>query len=152
MERISSEELRKLVRDALREALPQPAAEPKAASSFISKLRAALTGSRRIEVPVATASDLNAFAQEVARACEQADLKPAIMSGQITFVPSREQASATAPARSTHRMDKGVLTEALVIELGRTHGRVVLGKGVAVTPLARDRAREAKLEIVRDKP
>ena len=152
MERISSDELRKLVRDALREVLPQPIPESKSVSSFVSRLRAALTGSRRVEVLVATASDLNTFAQEVARACEQADLKTAIMSGQITFAPSRGQASASSPVRSTHRMDKGVLTEALVIELGKTHGRVVLGKGVAVTPLARDRAREAKLEIVRDKP
>jgi hypothetical protein len=153
MERISSDELRKLVREALREALPASKPTPSEPSSFVGKLRAALTGNRRVEVAIAGDADVTAFAQDLARACEQQDVKNAVMAGQLSFALKRGQAaSAAAPARSTHRMDKGVLTEALVIELGKTHGRVVLGKGVAITPLARDRAREAKLEIVREKP
>jgi len=152
MEKISSEELRKLVREALREALPAAKAVASEISSFASRMRAALAGARRVEVVVSTDAELTAFAQEVARACEQADLKTALMSGQVTFSLGKGQASASVSSRSTHRMDKGVLTESLVIELGKTHGRVVLGKGVAITPLARDRAREAKLEIVREKP
>ena len=60
---------------------------------------------------------------------------------------------AGTPTRNgTHRLDKGVLTEAMVIDIGRANHRVIVGKGVAITPLARDKAREMKLEIVRDKP
>ena len=152
MERISSDELRKLVREALREALPAPGPISPEPSSFVGKLRSAITGNRRVEVLLASDADLTAFAQELARACEQQDVKNAVMGGQVGFALKRGQAANTAPARSTHRIDKGVLTEALVVELGKTHGRVVVGKGVVVTPLARDRARDAKLEIVRDKP
>jgi len=42
-----------------------------------------------------------------------------------------------------------VLSEARVVELARTHDRIVVGPEVAVTPLARDKAREMKLDIVR---
>jgi hypothetical protein len=57
-----------------------------------------------------------------------------------------------AERKGTHRIDKGVLTEAMVVEIGRSNSRVIIGKTVAVTPLARDKAREVKLEIVREKP
>ncbi len=46
----------------------------------------------------------------------------------------------------------GVLTEAMVTELAAGHRRIVIGGEVVVTPLARDRARELKVEIVRQKP
>ena len=39
----------------------------------------------------------------------------------------------------------------MVAEIGKTNDRLVIGKGVVVTPLARDKAREVKLEIVRDR-
>jgi hypothetical protein len=61
--------------------------------------------------------------------------------------------SDQAPLRGeTHRLDKGVLTEAMVVEIGRRASRIILGRSVAITPLARDKARALKLEIVRDKP
>ena len=44
------------------------------------------------------------------------------------------------------------MTEIMVSEIGKTNDRLIIGKGVVVTPLARDKAREVKLEIVRDKP
>ena len=74
---------------------------------------------------------------------------------------AREQAAGggvrqereTGPVRNgTHRIDKGLLTETMVVEIGRSNSRIIVGKTVAVTPLARDKAREVKLEIVRDKP
>jgi hypothetical protein len=48
-------------------------------------------------------------------------------------------------------MATGVLTEAAVTA-ARTCSRIVIGPEVAVTPLARDRARALKIEIVREKP
>ena len=39
-----------------------------------------------------------------------------------------------------------------VAEIGRTHSKIIIGTDVAVTPLARDRAREIRIEIVRQKP
>jgi hypothetical protein len=45
-----------------------------------------------------------------------------------------------------------VLTEATVIAAAKAHSRIVVGPEVAVTPLARDRARALKIEIVRERP
>jgi hypothetical protein len=51
-----------------------------------------------------------------------------------------------------YRKDTGVLTEATVVAAGKAHARILIGSDVAVTPLARDRARELKIDIVRQKP
>ena len=48
-------------------------------------------------------------------------------------------------------MNDGMLNELRVEEIGRQYGTIVLGPNVVVTPLARDRARELKLELVRTK-
>ena len=51
-----------------------------------------------------------------------------------------------------YRLPSGVLNESKVVEIGRTHSKIIIGIDVAVTPLARDRAREIRIEIVRQKP
>ena len=122
-----------MVREALREAMP----EAKAAADD------------NVRVRIASDDDLNAFAREIAKADEAK--RAAILSGQMRFTLARSGAGAE-PRSGTHRLDKGVLTEAMVVEIGRANNRIIVGKSVAVTPLARDKAREVKLEIVRDKP
>ena len=66
--------------------------------------------------------------------------------------PLAGEEQTAPPRRGAYRMDSGVLGEAKVVELGRAHARILVGGGVVVTPLARDKAREMKLEIVRQKP
>jgi hypothetical protein len=66
--------------------------------------------------------------------------------------PSARRGGTERPRQGAFRVDAGVLTEAKVVEIGRTHAGIVAGCGVVVTPLARDKARELKLEIVRQKP
>jgi hypothetical protein len=50
------------------------------------------------------------------------------------------------------RLDRGMLSETRIAEIGKRHTRIIVGADVVVTPLARDRARELKLELVRSKP
>ena len=50
------------------------------------------------------------------------------------------------------RIDQGMLNEMRIAEIGKQYSRVLVGPEVVVTPLARDRARELKLELVRSKP
>lgn len=162
MSGISSNEIRQLVREALRELLPAAKAKPANATvsggSFLARLRAALTESKPVpvEVRIEAAADLNAFARDLLQV--QEDVKLGILSGKVQFglaARNGAAASAAAPAalpRSPHQISKGVVTEIMVAEIGKNHDRLVIGKGVVVTPLARDRAREVKLEIVRDRP
>ena len=155
MSGISSDEIRQLVRDALRELLPADKANPETSGgALLSRLRSALLDPRsaRVEVTLDTASDLKTFARDLLQAPE--DIKTGILSVKIELgLAARGGGVAPAPAtrKNQHQISKGVVTEIMVAEIGKTNDRLVIGKGVVVTPLARDRAREVKLEIVRDR-
>jgi hypothetical protein len=154
MSGISSEEIRQLVRDALRELVPAGKARPEASSgTLLARLRAALIDPKRpnVEVRIDNANDLSAFARDLLQAPE--DIRIGILSGKIGLGLARGTAGAAAPAqqRTSHQIAKGVVTEIMVAEIGKTSNRLIIGKGVVVTPLARDKAREVKLEIVRDR-
>jgi hypothetical protein len=49
-------------------------------------------------------------------------------------------------------MKTGVLSETKLVEIARSHKRIALGAEVVLTPLARDKAREMKVELTRQKP
>lgn len=155
MSGISSNEIRQLVRDALRELLPAARAKPATGGTLLSRLRAALSEpkSASVDIRMDDTGDLNAFARDLLQA--QEDVKIAILSGKIQFGLAARNgvtSSVAAPVapRSPHQISKGVVTEVMVTEIGKSHDRLIVGKGVVVTPLARDRAREVKLEIVRE--
>ena len=156
MSGISSEEIRQLVREALRDLLPRANTRSETRSgTLLSRLRAALVDPKgaTVDVSIANSHDLTAFARELLRAPE--DVKAGILSGKIALSLAGTAAGAapapSRPQRSAHQIMKGVVTENMIAEIGKTSDRLVIGKGVVVTPLARDRAREVKLEIVRDR-
>lgn len=154
MSGISSQEIRQLVRDALRELIPQKAQGAVSGGTLLARLRSALGDAKQstVEVRIDTASDLSSFARDLLQAPE--DIRLGILSAKIGLslaAGAGAVAVAAAPQRSTHQIAKGVVTEVMVTEIGRTSDRLIIGKGVVVTPLARDKAREVKLEIVRDR-
>ena len=75
-------------------------------------------------------------------------------------VPQASSGPAQSPAGAPDRparqgafiLGSGILTEALVTKLASGHRKIVIGGEVVVTPLARERARMLKLEIVRQQP
>ncbi|QIG46576.1 hypothetical protein G5V57_01665 [Nordella sp. HKS 07] len=158
MSGLSSTEIRQLVREALRELLPAVRSSPATGGggSLLSRLRSALVEPKPapVEIRIETAGDLNTFARDLLQA--QEDVRTGVLSGKIQFgLASRAggtaSVAASATPRSPHQISKGVVTEIMVTEIGKSHDRLLIGKGVVVTPLARDRAREVKLEIVRDR-
>jgi hypothetical protein len=154
MSGISSEEIRQLVRDTLRELVPAVKVRTDASGgTLLARLRAALTDPKRanVEVRIDNANDLSTFARDLLQASE--DIRIGILSGKIGLGLASGTAGIAAPAqpRAPHQIAKGVVTEIMVAEIGKTSNRLIIGKGVVVTPLARDKAREVKLEIVRDR-
>ena len=168
-----------LVRQALKEALGGTAAMAKAApepprrqdaasvvaepqAGFSLALRAALAKGRpaRIAVRVASAADLDRFARDIAEASGQPDLKSAIASGDLGFdLAGGAPGQAAAPAGSkappnsvTYEITSGVLSETKIVDIARSHRKILVGAGVVLTPLARDKARELKVELTRQKP
>lgn len=153
---ISSEDIRRLVREVLRDALPAIKAMPAAAGGLAQRIRTALGGGKQVEVTIAQDGDLNGFARDLIAAADDAELREAVRNGTVTFALARgtganASVAQAKPAQATHRVDKGLITETMVTEIGRSASRITIGKGVVVTPLGRDRARELKIEIVRDR-
>jgi hypothetical protein len=110
MARIDREELRALIREALKEALAGAPPPP-----LRGRTR---EGGRNIEPRLSPTPD------------------PSPQGG----------------GKGSYRHMSGVLTEAKIAAVAKSHRRIVIGSEVAVTPLARDKARELKLEIVREAP
>lgn len=151
---LDREELRQLVRDVLRSSLQGESAAslPGEPANLIEAIRQAILPGQSGAVAVA-ADDLNQFAREIVQAAGHEDLKAAIMTGRVTF--SRKvggTGEAKPPARGEpFRIDRGMLTEMRVAEIGKMHSKIIVAAEVVVTPLARDRARELKLVLVRSK-
>jgi hypothetical protein len=145
---------------------PRPETTAGERGSLSERVRRALKNGAAVEVAMAGERDLNAFAQQVALCALERDLLGAIAANRVRFKiagPTRGVAApagapgappaAAAPRDKTavFRWDKGVLNEARIAEIAKTHGRLVLGPKGVLTPLARDRARALKLEIERRK-
>jgi hypothetical protein len=131
---MDSDEIRRLVREALSEALD---------------VTAGPTGDEQaVAVTIESDADLMAFAREVAGNPD------AVKSGEKTYRLVRRETKPVAGATKTEeafRWEGGVLNEIKVIELAKHHSRVLLGSGAVVTPLARDKARHVKLELVKER-
>jgi hypothetical protein len=110
-ERIERDELRALIREALREALAHESPPP-------------LRGRDR----------------------EGGNMKSARLPSP-TPDPSPQGGGGNAL-----RFDGSVLTETKVRDAAGKHATIVVGPDVAITPLARDKARELKISIERQKP
>ncbi len=179
---VSHDEIRHMVRELLRDAVagggaeaapPEetPAAPARSAEigGLSERVRAALAGGGGgIEIEIASDSDLNAFAQQVALCALERDLLGAIASNRVRFRLAgggggsgggQEAAAAkqaTAPAApvkdgDAYHWEQGLLNETKVTEIARTHAKLVLGRRALLTPLAWDRARSLGLQVVRMK-
>ena len=173
----SKEQIRQAVREALLEALPVEHKKPQKALPPNSKLMKRLLesvqsdGKRSVSVDVRTQKSLNDFVQDLAQCLQDQHLAELVGAGRIKFSfaqgtgVGRSSGQATARRSSqpevtndrkaqngqtfNGRMQSGVLTEAKVLAISKTDQRIEIGKNVILTPLAKDRARRLKIEIVR---
>jgi hypothetical protein len=129
------DELRALVREVIRDVLPQglPVSEA---------------------VNLSTDEDLAAF---VARLLDlDPEQREELRSGRKRFrlaapvVPAAPAAEA-AGASPVRRIERGAVTEAVISQAARAGERLVLGRGAVLTPLARDRARASGVEIEKER-
>jgi hypothetical protein len=136
--------------------------------SVIAEEVAAVRGSKPAPGPaaaeeritIASDADLAAFARRVLSLAGDPGKAKEIAAGRYPFRLHRPAAQHNAPSAqqpapasaSAHRIDSGVVTEATLNKLPRGLTRLLLGPGVTVTPLAKDRARALGLTFERTKP
>jgi hypothetical protein len=140
-------------------AQPPPAGSPAAlapASSAPAQDGAAYTvrdGVAEVEtVSVRTDRELAAFVTRLLHLVENPRRRDDLRTGRLRFrLAPGGAAGASASARPVHRIDKGAVTEAAVRDAARAGARLVLGRRAVLTPLARDRARAAGVEIEKER-
>lgn len=119
----------------------------------VKNLRQGVAPAAPQPVRIAGDADLAAFAREVLRLAEDPTTRAAIEAGRHPFrlagnAPTTAAAPAT-PSGHNHRIDVGIVTEAVIGKLPATVKRVELGPGVSITPLARDRAKSRNISVER---
>jgi hypothetical protein len=111
-------------------------------------------------VAIGNDGDLVAFARRVLSLAGDPAKAKEIAAGRYPFRlarPAAQHASPpasqpSAPVVQSHRIDSGVVTESTLNKLPRGLSQLLLGPGVTVTPLAKDRARALGLMLERMKP
>jgi hypothetical protein len=165
------DDLRALVRAALREALPDGSARDPAPAPTE---RVPLTGppqdapaplaaapSPPYDAPTArraadddvvdlrTDSDLDAFVRRVLALADNPKHRGDLLTGRRRFrLASGTAAPSAAPV---HRVDRGAVTEMQVRQAAATGTRLVLGRRAVMTPLARDRARSLGVAVEKER-
>jgi hypothetical protein len=100
-------------------------------------------------VSLRTDADLGAFVRRLLHLFENPKHRDALRSGRLRF--RLEPVALPGSAQPAHRVEKGAVTEAMVTDAARAGARLVLGRRAVLTPLARDRARSAGVEIERER-
>ncbi|MBC8158960.1 MAG: hypothetical protein H8E94_06485 [Alphaproteobacteria bacterium] len=157
----TSDEIRRMVREALRSVAPNASAvSPAPGIDIAAQIRADLQrqGTSSIPVQLTGDFDLNLFIGRILSLADAGDIRNAMASGKVRFtmedIGAAPASSITAPPASTgaYVFDKGVLNETKIAEIAKTHTRAEIGRAAVITPLARDRARELKIELIRRRP
>ena len=100
-------------------------------------------------VSIRTDADLGNFVLHLLHLFENPKHRDALRAGRLRF--RLAAAAAAGSAQPSHRIEKGAVTEAMVAASARAGARLVLGRRAVLTPLARDRARAAGVEIVKER-
>ena len=151
---VDADELRSLVREVLADLLPggrpSPGAGPPGAPGQEGPVFTPRDGVRDVEtVSLRTDAELAAFVTRLLHLFENPMHRAALTAGRLRF--RLAPAGVAGSARPTHRIEKGAVTEAAVRAAARDGARLVLGRGAVLTPLARDRARAAGVEIEKER-
>ena len=143
-----SEELRALVREVIRDVLPEGLAVTETVNLSTDEDLAAFV-KRLLDLDPGQREELRSGRKRFRLASPQAPSVPA-GGGQVGAGHSNgaERAGPSAPVR---RIERGAVTEAVIAAAARAGERLVLGRGAVLTPLARDRARASGVPIEKER-
>jgi hypothetical protein len=153
------DELRALVREVIRDVLPQGLSVTETVNlstdedleAFVKRLldldpaeREQLRSGRKRFRLAAAPTAPTAQAAQAAQAAQTSPAPPV----PAAAVSGAERAGGSTPVR---RIERGAVTEAVINQAVRAGERLVLGRGAVLTPLARDRARASGVPIERER-
>jgi hypothetical protein len=148
---LDGNELRALIRDVIAAEIAAVKRDAAPAASAPAEHRVRIAGD----------ADLAAFAKQVLSLANDPATRNAIANGSYRFKLEGGSSGAptvSAPAANTSaridpvRIERGVVTETMLLKLPKGTKRLQVGASVSVTPLARDKANSLGITIERMKP
>jgi hypothetical protein len=142
---------------------PPPQVPPPPVAAVLRPGGQAHAQDRTERVTLASDADLDRFVRALADRLEDPAERAAVRSGRLRFTLNgggghggqggrgARGARAAGPP-GTVRVDRGAVTERTVAQAARDGARLVLGPRAVLTPLAREKARAAGVEIEREQP
>jgi len=143
----TSEALRQMVREVLREVLPRDAEPAPGPQSPAPGPRGDGPDVRRVRVQ--DDRDLADVVTQVLRLAEDPARVADLRSGRIRFALVTGDAPPATSAPGPIEVDRGAVTERLIQRASREQRPLRLGPRAVVTPLARDRARALGVALER---
>jgi hypothetical protein len=143
---LSTEELRAVVREVLRDVLPAALTDrphPPAGSPADEALT------------LRDDADLDAFVRRLAARCADPAQRAALAEGRHGYrlapaTSGSRPAAPPDPSDGVTRVDRGAVTERTVAKAAAGGHRLVLGRRAVLTPLARDRARSLGVTVEKE--
>jgi hypothetical protein len=138
------EELRALVREVIRDMLPQGLSVTETVNLSTDEDLAQFV-KRLLDLDPDEREELRSGRKRFRLAAPRAPQAPQAPAGAVN---GAERAGESSPVR---RIERGAVTEAVINQAARAGQRLVLGRGAVLTPLARDRARAAGVPIEKER-
>ncbi|MFM1777780.1 MAG: hypothetical protein RL741_398 [Actinomycetota bacterium] len=142
-----NEMLRSLVRDALREALKGASGATEIAKALSVESKPA----QLVEVvSLNNDLDLKSLVNRVLDMAADPQTLAALRDGTIAFQLSQQSSTHSANDSNAIRIEKGAVTESTIRKAAESGSTLILGRKVVVTSLARDKARDLGVAIIRE--
>ena len=149
-----ADELRALVREVIRDVLPQGLAVTETVNLSTDDDLAAFV-KRLLDLDPGQREELMSGRKRFRLASPQALSVPAgagqVSAGQSNGASHSNAAERDGSSAPVRRIERGAVTEAVIAAAARAGERLVLGRGAVLTPLARDRARASGVPIEKER-
>jgi hypothetical protein len=146
-----NEMLRSLVREALRDALGGANGASDIAKALSGGAAPVQKPAQVVEmVSLTTDTDMNSFVHRILDLAADAKTLSALRSGELVFQLTESSKANIADNSGTTRIEKGAVTESTIRKAAESGSTLILGRKVVVTSLARDKARDLGVTIVRE--
>lgn len=146
-----NEKLRSLVREALRDALGGAEGIRDAAKALSGQSQQSAKTAQVVEmVSLSSNSDLTKFVNRVLDLASDAKTLNAMRQGELVFQLGNSPSSNNNHDSGTTRIEKGAVTESTIRKAAESGSTLIVARKVVVTSLARDKARDLGVTIIRE--
>ena len=143
--------LRSLVREALRDALGGANSASDIAKALSGGAAPGQKPAQVVEtVSLATDAEVKSFVHRILDLAADGKTLSALRSGDLVFQLTEQAKTSGAVNAGTTRVEKGAVTESTIRKAAESGSTLIVARKVVVTSLARDKARDLGVTIIRE--